>query len=177
MMTCSERLRDLTGELHYQIEHETLPDDPAQRRLVEGRRCHEFASRAGEILVNAVAEGALPSEAIEGMCQSPNAACLIAIQRWLPTRVPGFKFQLGRHGSVAHEYLRAMKLLAEQLANPSEFRDAKWFSHNTDVPAARLRQAASRRAVRVQKSGKRVLYSMRDAIDLWPDDMEAKPEA
>jgi hypothetical protein len=195
-------LCEVADELAYQVKHATLPDDPAKRRLAEGRRCHEFGVRAGRIVIQAVAEGALPPAAItiespgESACRfdraarspgrlSPdqeaevaaNEAFLIAVQRWLPTRVPGFKFQIGRHGSVAHAYEHAMRLLAEQLADPGEFRDGKWFSRQTNVKPSTLRMAAKRGAVRVLKEGNRVVYSMRDATELWPDDMQCANEA
>lgn len=55
----------------------------------------------------------------------------------------------------------------------ADFRPAKWFTQTTKVPAARLRQAARRKTMKVRSETRNgvVVYSVKDARQWWVGDM------
>ena len=77
-------------------------------------------------------------------------------------------------GDWANAFL-VLESMVQDGGNTEDYREARWFSENTKVPPARLRQAAlsGRKAKRVRKKtiDGVVKYSVPDVRRHWPSDM------
>lgn len=71
------------------------------------------------------------------------------------------------------------RLVVQWISNPEqehslegEYFPAAWFARRTDITPERLRQAKARNKIRSYKKNGTVYYSFRDALHMWPADIE-----